>query len=75
MTKEFEFNMQLKGVENKNIEQREALREKAKDKRVSQQNTQHSQLIQQRRQNLAPINFESNEDTLDGFSLSQFDPQ
>ncbi len=75
MTKEFEFNMQLKGVENKNIEQREALREKAKDKRVSQQNSQHSQLIQQRRQNLAPINFESNEDTLDGFSLSQFDPQ
>ena len=75
MEKEFEFNMQLKGSENQNIEQRESLREKAKDKRVSQQNTQNSQLIQQRKQNLAPINFESNEDTLDGFSLSQFDPQ
>ena len=75
MEKEFQFNMQLKGAENQNIEQREALREKAKDKRVSQQNTQHSQLIQQRQQKSPPVNFESNEDTLDGFSLSQFDPQ
>ena len=75
MEKEFQFNMQLKGAENQNIEQREALREKAKDKRVSQQNTQHSQLIQQRQQKSSPVNFESNEDTLDGFSLSQFDPQ
>ncbi len=75
MAKEFEFNMQLKGVENRNIEQREALREKAKDRRIGLQNTQNSRMIQQRQQNLAPINFESNEDTLDGFSLSQFDPQ
>ena len=75
MEKEFNFNMQLKGAENQNIEQRESLREKAKDKRVSQQNTQHSQLIQQRQQKSPPVNFESNEDTLDGFSLSQFDPQ
>ena len=75
MAKEFEFNMQLKGVENRNIEQREALREKAKDRRIGLQNTQNSRMIQQRQQNSAPINFESNEDTLDGFSLSQFDPQ
>tara|TARA_R100000306_G_C4378555_1_gene143101 strand:+ start:678 stop:3107 length:2430 start_codon:yes stop_codon:yes gene_type:complete len=75
MEKEFEFNMQLRGADSQNIEQREDKKEKAKDKRVSQQNTQHSKMIQQRKQNLPPINFESNEDTLDGFSLSQFDPQ
>ena len=75
MAREFEFNMQLKGVENQNIEQREALREKAKDRRIGLQNTQNSRMIQQRKQNGPPINFESNEDTLDGFSLSQFDPQ
>lgn len=75
MTKEFEFNMQLKGADSSNIQERESLKEAAKDKRISQQNSQNSQLIQQRKQNLGPINFESNEDTLDGFSLSQFDPQ
>ena len=75
MTKEFQFNMQLRGADSQNIGQRESLREAAKDKRVSQQNTQNSQLIQQRKQNLGPINFESNEDTLDGFALTQFDPQ
>jgi hypothetical protein len=75
MEKEFEFNMQLKGAENTNIEQREALREKAKDKRVGIQNTQHSRLIEQRQHQGPPVNFESNEDTLDGFSLSQFDPK
>ena len=75
MEKEFQFNMQLKGAENQNIEQREALREKAKDKRVSQQNTQHSQLIQQRKEGTPPINFESNEDSLDGFDLAEFSPR
>ena len=75
MTKEFEFNMQLRGADSSNIQERESLKEAAKDKRVSQQNSQNSQLIQQRKQNLSPINFESNEDTLDGFSLSQFDPK
>tara|TARA_R110000824_G_scaffold54463_1_gene150257 strand:+ start:4171 stop:6597 length:2427 start_codon:yes stop_codon:yes gene_type:complete len=75
MAKEFEFNMQLKGIETTNIEQRESLREKGKDRRIGLQNTQNSKMIQQRQRNGPPINFESNEDTLDGFSLSQFDPQ
>jgi len=39
MTKEFEFNMQLKGAENRNIEQRESMREKGKDRRIGLQNT------------------------------------
>ena len=30
---------------------------------------------QQRKDNLAPINFESNEDTLDGFDFAEFEPR
>ncbi len=48
---------------------------KAKDKRISQANTQQSQLINQRKNNLPPIDFESNEDSLDGFDLAQFEPR
>ena len=54
---------------------KKAKREKAKDKRISQQSTQQSQLITQRKNNLPPISFESNEDSLDGFDLAEFDPR
>jgi hypothetical protein len=53
----------------------DAEREKAKNKRISQANTEQSQLIQQRKNNLPPISFESNEDTLDGFDLAEFEPR
>ena len=42
---------------------------------ISQQNTEQSQLITQRKNNLPPKNFESNEDSLDGFDLSEFEPR
>ena len=57
------------------LEGRETQRETAKAKRISQQNTEQSQLINQRRNNLPPKNFESNEDSLDGFDLAEFDPR
>ena len=50
-------------------------REKAKDSRISQQSTQQSKLIEQRKNNLPPVNFESNEDSLDGFDLAEFEPR
>ena len=50
-------------------------KEEAKDKRVGIQNTQQSKLIEQRKNNLPPLNFESNEDSLDGFDLSEFEPR
>lgn len=75
MMEEFNINMQLKGMESQNLKQREDNREKAKADRISQQNTQQSKLIQQRQQDLAPIDFESNEDSLDGFDLSEFEPR
>ena len=75
MQVEFDFNMQLKGREEQAIDKREQEREKAKNKRISQANTEQSQLIQQRKNNLPPISFESNEDTLDGFDLAEFEPR
>ena len=75
MDKEFQLNMQLRGVDEKSLSQRENQREKAKSQRISQQNTQQSQLINQRKNNLPPKNFESNEDSLDGFDFSEFNPR
>jgi hypothetical protein len=50
-------------------------KEEAKAKRISQQNSEQSKLINQRKNDLPPINFESNEDSLDGFDLSVFEPR
>ena len=75
MTYEFQLNMQLKGVEESQINKREEGREKAKSDRISQQNTEQSQLINQRKKDLPPINFESKEDSLDGFDLAEFEPR
>ena len=54
---------------------REGAREDAKKNRISQQNTEQSQLINQRKNNLPPKTFESNEDSMDGFDLAEFDPR
>ena len=75
MDKEFSLNMQLQGISEQALNQRESQREDAKSARISQQNTEQSKLINQRKNNLPPQNFESNEDSLDGFDLAEFDPR
>ena len=75
MQTEFDMQMQLKGVEVESIDKREKEREDAKAKRISQQNSEQSKLINQRKNNLPPISFESNEDSLDGFDLAEFEPR
>ena len=75
MLTEFQFQMQLKGMDEQAINNREQNREQAKDKRITQQSTQQSQMITQRKNNLPPITFESNEDSLDGFDMAEFDPR
>ena len=75
MAEEFQYNQQIKGVEIQNLTQREKEREDAKAKRISQQNTEQSKLIDQRKNNLPPLSFESNEDSLDGFDLGEFEPR
>jgi hypothetical protein len=75
MAEEFQYNQQIKGAEIQTLSQREKEREDAKSKRISQQNTEQSKLIDQRKNNLPPLNFESNEDSLDGFDLGEFEPR
>ena len=75
MQLEFKLNMQLKGVELDGLKSRETQREDAKSKRISQANTEQSKLIEQRKNNLPPISFESSEDSLDGFDLAEFEPR
>lgn len=75
MAQEFNYNMQLGSMETTSLTQREKEKEDAKAKRISIQNTQQSKLINQRKNNLPPMNFESNEDSLDGFDLAEFSPR
>jgi hypothetical protein len=75
MAEEFQYSQQLNGMEMQTLSKREQEREDAKAKRISQQNTEQSKLIDQRKNNLPPLNFESNEDSLDGFDLSEFEPR
>ena len=75
MDKEFSLQMQLKGVEVNAVKDKEVLKEDAKSQRISQQSTQQSKLIEQRKNNLPPVNFESNEDSLDGFDFAEFNPR
>lgn len=75
MELEFNYQMQLKGVEVSTLTEKDKMKEEAKDKRVSLQNTQQSKLIDQRKNNLPPVDFESTNDNLDAFDLSQFGPR
>ena len=75
MQVEFNMNMQLRGMDQSQLDEREKQRETAKADRISLGNTQQSKMIEQRKRNLPAQNFESNEDSLDGFDLSEFSPR
>jgi hypothetical protein len=75
MDREFQFNMQLAQINGMTVSERDKFKEDSKDKRISKQNSQMSKLINQRKNNLPPLNFESNEDSLDGFDLGEFEPR
>ena len=75
MQVEFDFNMQLAQVRANADGQKEQDIEDRKDKRVKIQGTQQSELINQRKNNLLPTNFESSgNDVLGGIGLEQFEP-
>jgi hypothetical protein len=77
MAVEFEYNMQLKGIETDGIRQREKEKEDAKDNRVDKQATRQSELIEQRQKGLPAKSFESSgNDTIGGgFDLEAFTPR
>jgi len=76
MALEFQYNMQLKGVEADGTKQKEKEKEDRKDERTRIQASQQSELIDQRNNQKPPKNFESaGNDTLGGFDLGAFDPR
>jgi hypothetical protein len=75
MDAEFNYNMRLRGQEQEQIDTREERKEKGKSQRIAEGNTQQSKMIEQRKRNLPAMTFESNEDSLDGFDLAEFDPR
>jgi hypothetical protein len=77
MAEEFQYNMQLKQMETQNVSSKEKEKEDRKDQRTKIQATQQSELIDQRKNEKPPKNFESaGNDTIGGgFDLGAFDPR
>ena len=75
MSLEFQYNMQLHGMDQSQMDDREAMREEGKKERISMANTQQSKMIEQRKRNLPAFDFESHEDSLDGFDFAEFEPR
>jgi hypothetical protein len=75
MAEEFSYQMQLAGIKETALADRDVMKEESKSKRISQQNSEQSKLINQRKNNLPPLSFESNEDSLDGFDFAEFEPR
>ena len=74
---EFEMNMQLKSIDVNNTTNKEKMKEDRKDQRTKIQATQQSELIDQRKNEKPPKNFESagNDILGGGFDLGSFDPR
>ena len=77
MAQEFQYNMQLKGMETDLLKQRESEKEDRKDDRTKLQASQQSELINQRKNNTPPQQFESGGNDIigGGFDLGSFEPR
>ena len=76
MAMEFQYNMQLAEARAKAERESVDAVENRKDKRIKMQGTQQSELIDQRKNDTLPKNFESSgNDVLGGFNLEQFSPK
>ena len=76
MELEFNYNMQLTQAQGQSRKAQEEFKEDRKDERTKIQATQQSELIDQRKNDLLPKNFESaGNDTMGGFGLEQFGPK
>ena len=77
MEQEFQYNMELRKIDNETVSGKEKQKEDRKDERTRIQATQQSELIDQRNSSKAPKNFESagNDSIGGGFDLGAFDPR
>lgn len=58
MQRQFEFDYRIAELKESKLEERDVAKEDGKKKRIDRQNTQQSKLINQRKNNLPPMNFE-----------------
>tara|TARA_R110002096_G_scaffold128330_1_gene276515 strand:+ start:795 stop:3218 length:2424 start_codon:yes stop_codon:yes gene_type:complete len=77
MALEFQYNMQIKGIEVDGQQSKETQKEDRKDDRTKLQATQQSELIDQRKNDSPPKNFESSGNDIlgGGFGLGTFEPR
>jgi len=77
MEQEFQYNMQLRQAEVDGAKGKEKEKEDRKDKRTKIQATQQSEMIDQRKNEKPPKNFESSGNDVmgGGFNLGAFDPK
>jgi len=76
MQYEFEINKQLQEAQLAVLKEKDKFKEDRKDERTKIQASQQSELINQRKTNAPPKNFESaGMDNLGGFGLEQFEPR
>ena len=77
MQLEFQMSMQLRNMEDKGVKNKEKEKEDRKDERTRIQASQQSELIDQRKGDKPPKNFESagNDILGGGFNLGSFDPR
>ncbi len=77
MNHEFQINMQLKQMETEILKERESQKEDRKDERTKIQASQQSELIDQRKKESPPKNFESSGNDImgGGFGFNAFDPR
>ena len=74
MNHEFMINMRLKNMEMQTVNQKEKYKEDRKDERTKIQASQQSELIDQRKKDKPPKNFESaGNDVVGNFNLGGFD--
>ena len=77
MEQEFQYNIQLRQMDMETVMKREGQKEDRKDQRTKIQATQQSELIDQRKNEKPPKNFESagNDIVGGGFGLNAFEPR
>ena len=77
MNHEFQLNMRLKAMEAEILKGREKEKEDRKDERTKIQASQQSELIDQRKTNKPPKNFESSGNDImgGGFGMNAFEPR
>ena len=77
MNLEFQYNVKLREMDSMQKDTIAASKEDRKDDRIKMQGTQQSELIDQRKNNTPPKNFESSGNDIlgGGFDLGSFEPK